>query len=79
MNYAKIRSRDVANGPGLRVSIWVQGCKFNCPGCFNKEQQDFSGGKLFDQKTRMKFLMLGSDPMIDGFSILGGEIRIYKG
>ena len=49
MNYCKIRKMDISNGPGVRVSIFVQGCTFNCPNCFNKETHDFEGGKPFNK------------------------------
>jgi len=47
MNYAQIRKYDVANGEGIRTTLFVSGCHFNCPGCFNKEYQDFSFGTEF--------------------------------
>ncbi len=73
MRYAKVRSKDIANGPGIRVSIYVQGCNHHCPNCFNKETWDFNGGKIFTQRTQIQFLDLANNPEIVGFSILGGE------
>ena len=48
MNYAEIKNVDVANGPGVRVSLFVSGCPHHCPGCFNPESWDFGFGKPFD-------------------------------
>ena len=73
MRWAKIRTEDIANGPGFRVSIYVQGCNNHCPGCFNPETWDFEGGKEFTDKVKSKFLELGKSKKIAGFSILGGE------
>ena len=73
MRYAKVRSEDIANGPGVRVSIYVQGCNHHCPGCFNPETWDFNGGKIFTEKTKSQFLDLANNNKIVGFSILGGE------
>ena len=73
MNYAQIRKYDVANGVGIRVTLFVSGCHFNCPGCFNKEYQDFSYGKEFTDQEMQKFIELGKNPSISGFSFLGGE------
>ena len=73
MRQAKIRTEDIANGPGFRVSIYVQGCNNHCPGCFNPETWDFEGGKEFTDKIKSKFLELGKSKKIAGFSILGGE------
>jgi len=73
MNYAQIRKYDVANGEGIRTTLFVSGCHFNCPGCFNKEYQDFSFGKEFTDDEMQKFIDLGKNPNISGFSFLGGE------
>lgn len=73
MRWAKIRTEDIANGPGFRVSIYVQGCNNHCPGCFNPETWDFEGGREFTDKVKSKFLELGKSKKIAGFSILGGE------
>ena len=51
MNYADIKRYDVANGPGVRVSVFVSGCTHRCPGCFNEEAWDFNFGKPFTQET----------------------------
>lgn len=73
MRYFKVRSEDISNGPGIRVSIWVQGCHRHCPGCFNPETWDFNGGKIFNRRVKTQFLDLAKDKKIVGFSILGGE------
>ncbi len=73
MRYNKIRKMDIANGPGVRVSIFEQGCSFNCEKCFNPETHDFNGGEEFNQDTINKVLNLCDDENIKGLSILGGE------
>ena len=73
MNYAQIRKYDVANGVGIRATLFVSGCHFNCPCCFNKEYQDFSFGSEFTDEEMQNFIDLGKNPSISGFSFLGGE------
>lgn len=73
MNYAKINLFDIANGKGIRVSLFVSGCYFNCPGCFNKEAQDFKYGKEFGYKEVKLILDRLKDDNIQGLSILGGD------
>lgn len=73
MHYNKIRKMDISNGPGVRVSIFMQGCTFNCKNCFNKETHDFAGGKEFDDTTVERVLELCDNENIEGLSILGGE------
>ena len=73
MRYNKIRKMDISNGPGVRVSIFMQGCSFNCKNCFNKDTHDFSGGKEFDDNTIERVLELCDNENIEGLSILGGE------
>lgn len=73
MRYNKIRKMDISNGPGVRVSIFMQGCAFHCPNCFNPETHDFSGGKEFTDSTIDKVLELCSKDYVVGLSILGGE------
>ena len=51
MNYAEIKKADIANGPGVRVSLFVSGCRNHCPGCFNPETWDFDYGEPFTEKT----------------------------
>lgn len=64
---------DVSNGPGVRVSIFMQGCTFNCKNCFNPETHDFSGGKEFTNETIAHVLELCEKDFVQGLSILGGE------
>lgn len=73
MRYNKIRKMDISNGEGIRVSIFVQGCTFNCAGCFNPETHDFNEGKEFTQETLSTLLDLCNNSQIKGLSILGGE------
>lgn len=73
MRYNKIRKMDISNGPGIRVSIFMQGCTFNCKNCFNKETHDFNGGKEFTHETIDKVIELAKPDYIVGLSILGGE------
>ena len=64
---------DISDGPGVRVSIFMQGCTFNCKECFNPDTQDFKGGKEFTEDTINRILELGENENIQGLSILGGE------
>ena len=73
MRYNLIRKMDISNGPGVRVSIFMQGCSFHCKNCFNKETWDFEGGQEFTDDTINKVLELSNKPEVKGLSILGGE------
>ena len=73
MKYNKIRKMDISNGPGVRVSVFMQGCVFNCKNCFNPETHDFNGGNDFTDETIEKILDLCKNDYIVGLSILGGE------
>lgn len=73
MRYNKVRKMDISNGPGVRVSVFMQGCIFNCEGCFNPETHDFNGGHEFTDETISKILELCSKDYVEGLSILGGE------
>ena len=73
MRYNKIRKMDISDGPGIRVSIFTQGCSFNCKNCFNPETHDFNGGKEFTDDTIEHILNLCADDNVRGLSILGGE------
>ncbi len=73
MKYNKIRKMDISDGPGVRVSIFMQGCAFHCKNCFNPETHDFNGGKEFNEDTIHRVLKLCENENIEGLSILGGE------
>ena len=73
MNYATIKPRDIANGPGVRVSLFVSGCTHRCPGCFNAEAWDFDYGKPFDGAVVDELLGLLEPDYVKGLSLLGGE------
>lgn len=73
MNYATIKWADVANGPGVRVSLFVSGCTHRCPGCFNPEAQDFAYGQPFTRAEEDRILAALSPAHIKGLSLLGGE------
>ena len=73
MRYNKIRKMDISDGPGIRVSIFMQGCHFHCKNCFNSETWDFDGGKPFTDETIATILELCAGSQIMGLSILGGE------
>ena len=73
MNYATIKPRDIANGPGVRVSLFVSGCTHRCPGCFNSEVWDFDFGQLFDQAVIDRILEDLSPSFVKGLTLLGGE------
>ncbi len=73
MNYATIKRNDVANGPGIRVSLFVSGCRHGCRECFNREAWAFDYGAALDEKTVNDLLDACRMPYIDGLSILGGE------
>ena len=73
MNYAAIKKNDIANGPGVRVSLFVSGCRHHCQGCFNREAWDFSYGQLFTQGTIEELLSALAPSYVAGLSLLGGE------
>lgn len=73
MNYAEIKPYDIANGPGVRVSFFVSGCRHHCRGCFNEIAWDFNYGKEFTQETVDYLLECLNKPYIKGITILGGE------
>ena len=73
MRYNRIRKMDISNGPGVRVSIFVQGCEFHCKDCFNPETWDFKCGEEFTDETIEKVLDLCNQDHIVGLTILGGE------
>lgn len=73
MNYADIKTIDVQDGTGVRVSLYVSGCHFHCKGCHNQEAWDFEYGKPFTEETEKYILDLLNHDYISGLSILGGE------
>jgi len=73
MNYGAVRTVDVANGPGVRVSLFVSGCRNHCPGCFNPETWDFAYGQPFTKKTEKEIMEALRPSWIQGLSILGGD------
>lgn len=73
MRYNLIRKMDISDGPGVRASIFMQGCEFHCKNCFNPETWNFEGGKEFTDDTINEVLDICAQPQIKGLSILGGE------
>ena len=73
MNYGRIKKNDIANGPGVRVSLFVSGCRNHCPGCFNPETWDFEYGEPFTRKTEKEIIKALRPSWIQGLSILGGD------
>lgn len=73
MRYAQIRSMDLSDGEGVGIALFVQGCHFHCPSCFNQDTWDFNGGKEWTEKTKETFLKLADKPYIKRVSFLGGE------
>ena len=73
MNYGTIKKTDVANGPGVRVSLFVSGCRNHCKGCFNPETWDFSYGAPFTRENEDEIMAALRPSWIQGLSILGGE------
>ena len=73
MNYANIKYCDIANGEGVRTSLFVCGCRRGCKGCFNPEQQSFSAGEPFTSAVEDEILESLKHSYVDGLTILGGE------
>ena len=73
MNYATIKYYDIANGPGVRVSLYVSGCRNHCKGCFNQETWDFKYGEPFTKEVEDGILKGLEPSYIKGFSLLGGD------
>ena len=73
MNYARIIKGDLINGPGVGVSLFVSGCNFKCPGCYNEAAWDFNYGNKFTIETLEEILEALDNEYIDHFSLLGGE------
>lgn len=73
MFYSGVNKFDIANGPGIRISLFVSGCSFYCKNCFNQEAQSFTNGSLYTPETEQKILSLLSNPYVRGLSLLGGD------
>ena len=73
MNYATINNCDIANGPGVRVSLFVSGCTHRCPGCFNEVAWDFDYGQPFTQETIDSIMDMLRPSYVRGLTLLGGE------
>lgn len=73
MHYANIKNCDIADGPGVRVSLFVSGCRHHCKGCFNAETWDFHFGEPYTEETETELLKLLAPDFIQGFTLLGGE------
>lgn len=78
MNYAEIKNYDIANGPGVRVSLFVSGCTHRCVGCFNEVTWDFSYGNLFDESVQERVFEYLEPDYIAGLTLLGGEPLEYR-
>ena len=73
MNYAEIKYCDIANGVGVRTSLFVSGCRHCCPGCFNEVAWDFAAGSEFSEEVANEIKSSLKTPYVDGLSVLGGE------
>ena len=73
MNFATIKNCDIANGPGVRVSLFVSGCTHRCPGCFNEVAWDFDYGQPFTQETIDSIIDMLRPSYVRGLTLLGGE------
>lgn len=73
MHYAEIKEYDIANGPGIRVSLFVSGCPHHCKGCFNEVTWDFNYGLIFDESAKSRIMTQLKKDYIQGLTLLGGE------
>ncbi len=73
MNYATIKYFDIANGPGVRTTLFVSGCRVHCPGCFNEVAWDFQAGEPFDEAVARRIWASMEAPWVEGLTVLGGE------
>ena len=73
MNYGNIKEYDIANGEGVRISLFVSGCRHHCKGCFNAETWDFNFGQPYTKEVEDKIIELLKPTYVQGFSLLGGE------
>lgn len=74
MYYSKMIQYDINNWDGVTATIFFSGCKFHCPGCFNKETWDFNYGQPFDRRAKNQFISYGKNKHVDGICLLGGEV-----
>ncbi len=77
MNYSEIKNCDIANGPGVRVTLFVSGCTHHCEGCFNEMTWDFAYGMPFDEEVEERMLAYLEPAYIAGLTLLGGEPMEY--
>ena len=73
MNYIKITKNDIANGPGVRVTLWVSGCSLRCKGCHNPQTWDFNAGKPFNQDALNELLAALDKSYVQGLTLSGGN------
>lgn len=73
MRYGQMRQYDIANGSGIRSTIFVTGCRRACPECFNEEYQNFQAGSLWTEKETQQMIQWLRDPNVEGLTLLGGE------
>lgn len=78
MNYAQIRQYDLANGNGIGCTLFVSGCTFHCPNCFNKEYQDFKHGNEFTAVIENEFIEMCKNKNVDHVAILGGDLMCQR-
>ncbi len=78
MYYSEIKECDVANGPGVRVTLFVSGCTHHCKGCFNEMTWDFQYGREFEKEDAENIIKLLEPPYIAGLTLLGGEPLEYR-
>lgn len=79
MNYLAIDEFDIANGPGVRVTLWLPGCPHHCPGCHNPESWDINAGQVFNDKQKNNIIELLKNPYIKGLTLSGGDPLTYHG
>ncbi len=73
MYYGNLKSYDIADGPGVRISLFVSGCRHHCKGCFNAETWDFNYGQPYTEETENEIIRMLGDSYIQGLTVLGGE------
>ena len=73
MRYCGLNKEDTVNGPGVRVSLFVSGCRNHCPSCFNPETWDFEHGETYTEQTEKEIIEAVKAPYISGLSLLGGD------